>query len=127
MMRGLRDSPGKEKGASTEANMSAVKRYHPSRHTTKAIAPPACCSVCAYAMLPIPVNQKLAAKHAKVGGKGRKIKKKIRLVRMEQIRYTKQSRPMKSRKNAYALKKAGFVRPVCGAPTGSSAKAAQAP
>lgn len=44
--------PGSENGKSKLANMMDVKIYHPSIHTTNAIAAPANCIVAALAILP---------------------------------------------------------------------------
>lgn len=80
------DLQGRSNGKSTLANMIAKKMYQPHRHVTKVNAPAASANLTAIAAWPCARWRYEPARRPKAGTRVKKIKKKIRFVRMEQIR-----------------------------------------
>lgn len=79
------DVPGNWKGKSRAANMMAAKIHHPSKSVTNVSAPPAMRSLPAKPVLPSARCQYAPDRHPKAPTRVRKMPKKTRLVRREQI------------------------------------------
>jgi hypothetical protein len=77
---------GRSKGKSTLASIIAIKIYHPRRQVTNVKAPAASSHFAAIAKLPLAVWKNVPASSPKAGTSVKKMRKKTRLVRMEQIR-----------------------------------------
>jgi hypothetical protein len=77
---------GRSKGKSTLASIIAIKIYHPRRQVTNVKAPAASSHFAAIAKLPLAVWKNVPASRPKAGTSVKKMRKKTRLVRMEQMR-----------------------------------------
>ena len=74
--------------------MIAIKIYQPRRHVTKAKAPAASVHLAATPRLPAALLKKAPASRPNAGTSVKKMRKKIRFVRMAQMRYTRHNMPM---------------------------------
>jgi hypothetical protein len=77
---------GRSNGKSTLANMMARRMYQPHMHVTKVKAPAASWHLAAIASLPMAALKKAPARRPNAGTSVKKMRKKTRFVRMEQMR-----------------------------------------